>query len=190
MSIYKKLFEAKKEIGKISKDSSNPFYKSKYFDINALLEHVEPVLHKHELLLLQPILENKVCSIIYDIEGTDFLRSEIELTNQTDPQKRGSEITYYRRYTLASLLGLQAEDDDANATVKTENKNTNANEIQTLWLNDKQLAKALSSDKETVQKTLDYYDGKTIHNDPEKGIDFKASMKKEYRTQLQAKLKA
>ena len=27
MSIYKKLFEAKKEIGKISKDSKNPFFK-------------------------------------------------------------------------------------------------------------------------------------------------------------------
>lgn len=27
MSIYKKLFEAKKEIGKISKDSTNPFFK-------------------------------------------------------------------------------------------------------------------------------------------------------------------
>ena len=52
MSIYKKLFEAKKEIGKISKDSNNPFYKSKYFDINQLLEHVEPILQKHDLLLV------------------------------------------------------------------------------------------------------------------------------------------
>jgi hypothetical protein len=32
-----------------------------------------------------------------------------------DPQKLGSAVTYYRRYTLQSLLGLQAEDDDANA---------------------------------------------------------------------------
>ena len=67
MSVYKKLFEAKKEIGKISKDSNNPFYKSKYFDINQLLEHVEPILQKHDLLLVQPILNNKVYSIIYDI---------------------------------------------------------------------------------------------------------------------------
>jgi hypothetical protein len=32
-----------------------------------------------------------------------------------DPQKLGSAVTYYRRYTLQSLLGLQAEDDDANS---------------------------------------------------------------------------
>jgi len=31
------------------------------------------------------------------------------------PQQLGSAITYYRRYTLQSLLSLQAEDDDANA---------------------------------------------------------------------------
>jgi hypothetical protein len=36
------------------------------------------------------------------------------LPNLQDPQKLGSAITYYRRYTLQSLLGLQAEDDDGN----------------------------------------------------------------------------
>jgi hypothetical protein len=35
------------------------------------------------------------------------------LPNLQDPQL-GSAITYYRRYTLQSLLGLQAEDDDGN----------------------------------------------------------------------------
>ena len=44
MNIYTKLSEVKKEIGAISKDSTNPFFKSKYFDINGLLKHVEPLL--------------------------------------------------------------------------------------------------------------------------------------------------
>jgi len=77
MSIYKKLFEAKKEIGKISKDSTNPFYKSKYFDINQLLEHVEPILQKHELLLLQPIENDRVVTRIYDIEGEGMVDSSM-----------------------------------------------------------------------------------------------------------------
>ena len=38
----------------------------------------------------------------------------MELPNLQDPQKLGSAITYFRRYTLQSLLGLQAEDDDGN----------------------------------------------------------------------------
>ena len=40
--------------------------------------------------------------------------SSIPLGDITDPQKLGGAITYYRRYTLQSLLGLQAEDDDGN----------------------------------------------------------------------------
>ena len=118
MSIYKKLFEAKKEIGKISKDSKNPFFKSKYFDINSLLEHVEPILQKHDLLLLQPILDGKVSTVIIDVESGDKVSSEISLLGLKDAQKTGSEITYYRRYTAQSLLGLQAEDDDGNKASK------------------------------------------------------------------------
>ncbi len=114
MSIYKKLHSAKSEIGAISKDSRNPFFKSKYFDINQLLEHTEPILQKHDLLCLQPIIDGVVTSQIIDVETGEKVESGIALTNITDPQKRGSEITYYRRYTLASLLGMQAEDDDAN----------------------------------------------------------------------------
>lgn len=160
MSIYKKLFEAKKEIGKISKDSTNPFYKSKYFDINSLLEHVEPILQKHDLLVLQPIIGNSVVTQIIEVESSEMVSSGIELTNILDPQKRGSEITYYRRYTLQSLLGLQAEDDDANATVKTTSQPKD--EAPVKWLSEKQAQQAVDTLK--IDECLDYYDGKTIRD--------------------------
>ena len=118
MSIYKKLFEAKKEIGKISKDSTNPFFKSKYFDINGLLEHVEPILQKNDLVLLQPIKDGLVYTIIVDVTDGTEVRSGLALPNIQDPQKLGSAITYYRRYTAQSLLGLQAQDDDGNTATK------------------------------------------------------------------------
>ncbi len=120
MELYKKLFEAKKEIGKISKDSKNPFFKSSYLSLNGLIEAVETVLEKHSLLMLQPISNGAVSTIIYDIDGDGevFVSSSIPLPNLTDPQKLGSAVTYYRRYTLQSLLGLQAEDDDGNKASK------------------------------------------------------------------------
>jgi hypothetical protein len=116
-TIYQKLAQAKKEIGAISKDSKNPFYKSKYFDINQLLQHVEPVLEKYGLMVMQPIIEGKVVSLIIDVETGKDCRSEIQLTDERDPQKIGSQISYFRRYTLSSLLSLQAEDDDANKAI-------------------------------------------------------------------------
>ncbi len=178
MSIYKKLFEAKKEIGKISKDSKNPFYKSKYFDINQLLEHVEPILQKHDLLLLQPIANGFVNSEIIDIESGESLVSGIELTNQTDPQKRGSEITYYRRYTLASLLGLQAEDDDANKTVTTNKPTDNKP-----WLNEK---KGLDKTKEWQNIEVAIENGKITNIDQ---IEKVYKISKELKSKLELLIK-
>lgn len=113
-SINEKLFNLQQEIGTISKDAKNPFYKSKYFDVNSLINQLQPLLKKHRLLLLQPIEEDCVYSKLICIDGTGGVISALKLPEINDPQKLGSAITYYRRYTLASLLGLQAVDDDAN----------------------------------------------------------------------------
>ena len=118
-NIYQKLLEAQKEIGAIKKDSDNPFFKSKYFDINAILKEVKPILNKHELLLTQSIqlvegknvLETSIDSTTPNEKG---IHSTVLLPENLDPQKMGSAITYFRRYALQSLLALEAEDDDGN----------------------------------------------------------------------------
>lgn len=133
----KKVAELKKETGKMSKDSTNPFFKSKYFDINQLLEHLEPICEKKGLLILQPILNGEVFSQIIDLESGEKIESSIELPKFTDPQKTGSAVTYYRRYSLQSLLGLQAEDDDANkasGNVTKQDKESSSDDAKP-WLN-------------------------------------------------------
>lgn len=140
-AIYKKLAALKKEVGVISKDETNPFFKSKYFDINGLIEHLEPLLDKNGLLLLQPIINNKVSTQIVDVESGEMLESVLDFNLKDDPQKVGSEITYYRRYTLQSLLGLRAEDDDGNAAAKPAAKI--ADDKQWLNIGDKAWIKAV-----------------------------------------------
>ena len=118
MNIYEKLFHLQQEIGSISKDAKNPFYKSKYFDINSLIGQLKPLLAKHKLLLMQPINDNKVYSVIHDLDGSS-VTSAMELPVGLDAQKMGSAVTYFGRYTLQSLLGLQAVDDDGNLASTT-----------------------------------------------------------------------
>lgn len=108
----KKLLDAKREIGKVAKNAKNPHFKNTYADVNALLEAVEPILHTHGLLLLQPIIEGKVVTQIIDVESGQVLESSLPLPAGLNPQQLGSAITYFRRYTLQSLLSLQATDDD------------------------------------------------------------------------------
>lgn len=121
--ISKKIHQAKMEIGKVSKNATNPHFKKTYADLNALIDAVEPILLEKGLVMLQPISGGKVSTIIYDIESDQCVESYIDLPPISDPQKLGSAITYFRRYTLQSLLSLQAEDDDANkASAKTTQK--------------------------------------------------------------------
>jgi hypothetical protein len=123
-TIYQKLLEVQKEIESIKKDSKNPFFKSNYFDINALLEEVKPVLNKHGLIVMQPIqnndLGNVLETIIIDSFDGEKITSSVSLPDNPDPQKTGSIITYFRRYALQSMLGLQAEDDDGNKGSETK----------------------------------------------------------------------
>jgi len=119
MSIYSKLFDIQQKIGAISKDQKNPFYKSKYFDINSLIAQVLPLLKEHKILLLQPIDNGTVMTRLVDVETGNFVEGGIPLSDIPDPQKMGGAITYYRRYSLASLLALQAEDDDGNSTINS-----------------------------------------------------------------------
>jgi len=121
-TIYTKLWKAKQEIGKVTKGSNNPFFKSKYADLNAILEATEPILLKHGLILLQPILDGKVCTQIIDIENGDKIESSLVLPMITDPQKLIASITYYRRGSLQTLLTLQAVDDDGNTAREAVSK--------------------------------------------------------------------
>ena len=154
-NIYAKILAAKKEIGTISKDSKNPFFKSNYLSLNGLINAIEDVLQKQDLLLLQPLRDSGVSSIICDTVSGEQVESFMLLPNIQDPQKLGSAITYFRRYTLQSLLGLQAEDDDGNHAAKKTviipseklNKCKNLAELQRTFL-------ALTRTEQTQMESL------------------------------------
>lgn len=111
-----KLLEAQKSISAITKSKDNPFFKSKYADINAYLSEVKPKLNEAGLVLIQPTVildgKNVLETIIMDSESAEFIKSSLILPEIADVQKFGGVLTYVRRYEIQSLLGLEAEDDD------------------------------------------------------------------------------
>jgi hypothetical protein len=122
MSIYQKLLAVQMEIGTVAKDKTNPHFGNAYADINGYLEAVKPVMNKHGLILLQPLRvgedgRNRIETFIIDAESGEKATGEITLPDLPDPQKMGSIITYFRRYSLQSILALQAEDDDGNGAM-------------------------------------------------------------------------
>jgi len=126
LTLMEKIGNVTQAIGKIEKGKENPFYHSQYFDINGLLEALLPNLKAQGLIVTQPIdsfqlegggVVNTLKTTVTD--GKESIEYEMALPTNIEPQKLGSAITYYRRYSLQSLFCLQASDDDANATKGT-----------------------------------------------------------------------
>ena len=134
-ALYKKVLAVQKAVGAIPKTKENPFFKSNYFDINALLEVVKPALEKEGLLIIQPLRSedgnNFVGTYIIDPSTGEEIGSMVRLPDQPDPQKLGSAITYYRRYALQSILALEAADDDGNAASSHAGGKTHASTKKT-----------------------------------------------------------
>ena len=114
-NIYKKIALVQEGIGKLVKDK--PGFNYKYYDINQLLEQLNPLLEKQDIVLTQPLtnVDGRPALKTMLVSGVDTIEETITLPDLSDPQKMGSAITYYRRYALVSLFALEAEDDDANS---------------------------------------------------------------------------
>ena len=126
------LLEFQKKISVIKKDAKNPHFKNTYATLTQILSEVKPVLNECGILLTQPIIDNKVGTELSYNNAKSF--SFIDLPTNLSPQQLGSAITYFRRYTLASLLALEIDDDDAQSTntiTKTIGSSGSSNSGQT-----------------------------------------------------------
>lgn len=113
------LVKAQSEMGNAVKDSANPFFKSKYADLNSIREACLPVLNSNGIVVLQPTVhidgKNFIKTILLHESGESIEGlTEIVYSKQNDAQAQGSGITYARRYGLQSLVNVGADDDDGN----------------------------------------------------------------------------
>lgn len=115
------LLEFQKEIGAVTKDSDNPFFKHRYASLKAVWDTVRPLLTKHGLIVSQFPDDEGLTTILAHTSG-QCISAYAKLADVKDPQKQASSITYMRRYALSSVLGLVTEeDDDGNAATKDVN---------------------------------------------------------------------
>lgn len=111
----------------VSLDSTNPHFKSKFTSLGNLTTTVFPKLAEHGLVYSATSSVRDDGRMIVKAqllhEGSDdWLDAEFPVT-QTDPQKIGSAVSYYRRYGLAMLTGVVADqDDDGNVASAPEPK--------------------------------------------------------------------
>jgi len=186
------------EVGKVKKDSTNPFFKSKYADLSTILDAIDLPLNNNGLMVIQlPEGKYGLTTRLMHISGEWIEETYYLEPVKPTPQDAGSVITYTRRYALGAVLSLNIdEDDDAE---KGMNRNKEPENKQAENLTDKTL-----NNKPEIKNWLSETAYKTIcdnlqSNDPEliekakrnfEGIKKPPyGMKKEYRTAIEVLIK-
>ena len=131
-NIYEKLLEVKKAWITLQRDTKAFNYK--YATLDQIQSKLWEVLQSQKLVIVHFVKDSKVITQIRDTESESFIESEIELIT-SKPQDKWSEITYYRRYNLLSLLDLEVEDDDWKKAQdsKNETKEDTTDNLPWIW---------------------------------------------------------
>lgn len=112
--LYKALHNARKEFSTVKKNGTNPHFKSRYADLESVLDATEESLDKNGLLIVTILRESCLETSLIHAESGESLTSYYPINQALTDQQKGSAITYGRRYSIQSLLNLVAEDDDGN----------------------------------------------------------------------------
>lgn len=111
--------KASSEIRGAIKDSTNPHYKSKYADLESVIEAVKPHLIANGIMFTQLIAPGddvEVSTVLIYKSGESLALGGLKVPlAKKDAQGYGSALTYARRYSLSTALGIPSVDDDGEA---------------------------------------------------------------------------
>lgn len=125
-SIASALVKFQSQLKPVEKTAENPFFKSNYADLSSILAAVMPILSTNGLAIMQPMKVQDGFTILKTVlvhESGESLESEMILPPHADPQKYGALITYYKRYQLQAMLGINTEEDDDGNSVSIHANN-------------------------------------------------------------------
>ena len=121
------LAKAQGQMEGAKKDSENPFFKSKYADLAAVVEAIRGPFAEHGLAYVQlpEACEGEavaVTTLLLHSSGQWVSSRTVVPVSKADAQGVGSALTYARRYGLQAIAGVAAEDDDGNRAVEAAPK--------------------------------------------------------------------
>lgn len=135
-----------KLVGVIKKDSSNPFFKSKYAALPDILNSIDKPLLDSGLVVVQlPTGENGLTTMLIHSDSGEYIQDTYTMTpTKNDPQGLGSCITYQRRYALGAFLSLNIdEDDDGNGASQPKAEAKKEADDNKPWMNEDAFKKCI-----------------------------------------------
>jgi len=128
--------KAQGAMGGALKDSANPFFKSKYADLESVWGACRKQLAENEIAVFQlpSASGNKVAiTTLLGHASGEWIRNTLTVESKdASPQGVGSAITYTRRYGLSAMVGVYQTDDDAEAAQGRSQRGPSQDETRAL----------------------------------------------------------
>ena len=116
-SLRTRLQAVQDDITPVLKESTNPHFRSKFADIQSILDMLRPLLQRHGVTVLQPLSTGAdgtpALRTIVTCDTGETIEGVLPIPANADPQKLGGWITYMRRYSLQAFFVLPTADLDA-----------------------------------------------------------------------------
>jgi hypothetical protein len=129
--LFTALAKAQGQVKEAELDKVNPHYRTRYASLGSIWGACRQALSSNGLSVIQGLAHDKDGKIVLESRLTHASGEQIVffcpmLISKQDMQGLGGAITYARRYSLAALVGIVAdEDDDSNSAPKpTTQKNS------------------------------------------------------------------
>jgi len=112
-TIWEALAAVQKAMPVIGKNKEG-VHGAKYADLEKVWETLDPILEQNEFTVYHRCDQKSVFTIAHHRPTGEVLDSNIEIS-QVDPQKKGAEITYYKRYNLGMIFNIIIANEDKDA---------------------------------------------------------------------------
>jgi hypothetical protein len=117
--LAKALAAAQAQMKPAAKDASNPHFKSKYADLEAVNEAARVLAENGIAIMCVPDgwSENRIvirAMLVHSSGESMEGRLEMPVSQPNNPQAVGSALTYARRYAVSALANIATSDDDGN----------------------------------------------------------------------------
>jgi uncharacterized coiled-coil protein SlyX len=109
--LTKALIQFQKDVDKIEKNARANY--GKFADLANVLSTVTPALNKNGLALTQTFLDDALITTLHH-EGGETIHSSCKLVvcdGRNNTQEWGKAVTYQRRFSICSILGIVADMD-------------------------------------------------------------------------------
>ena len=125
--LAKALVTAQAAMNHAAKDSKNPHFKSSYSSLVSVIDAVRPHLAGNGLAFVQKLHTADggvaVETVLIHESGQELSCGTLFIpASKQDAQGFGSALSYAKRYSLQSALGIASADDDGEAAVKSPPK--------------------------------------------------------------------